>query len=72
MSLTPLNIGFRRQLTGNKWDQWIHLCQRLMQINLNEEQDKFVWSLTSSENFKVKSMYADMLDGHTRYLSVET
>jgi hypothetical protein len=42
MSSIPLNIGFRRQLVGNKWDQWVHLCKRLMQINLNEDQNKFV------------------------------
>jgi hypothetical protein len=68
MSLTPINIGFQRQLTGNKWDEWIHLCQRLMEINFNDEQDKFVWGLTSLGNFSVKSMYANMLDGHIRYL----
>jgi hypothetical protein len=62
MSSTPINIGFRRQLTGNKWNQWIHICQRLMEINLNEEQDKFVWGLTSSGNFTIKSMYIDMLE----------
>jgi hypothetical protein len=33
MSSTPLNIGFRRRLIDDKWDQWVHLCQRLMEIN---------------------------------------
>jgi hypothetical protein len=31
MISTPLNIGFRRRLIGNKCDQWVHLCQRLME-----------------------------------------
>jgi hypothetical protein len=39
-----------------------------MEINLNDDQDKFVWDLTSSRKFTVKSMYGDMLNGHTRYL----
>jgi hypothetical protein len=39
-----------------------------MEINLNDNQDKFVWDLTSSGKFTVKSMCADMLNGHTRYL----
>jgi hypothetical protein len=25
MDSTALNIGFRRTLSGNKWDKWIHL-----------------------------------------------
>jgi hypothetical protein len=68
MSSTPLNIGFRRRLIGDKWDQWVHLCQRLMEITLNEEQDRFVWGLTQSGKFTVKSMYGDMINGQTRYL----
>jgi hypothetical protein len=68
MGSTPLNIGFRRRLIGDKWDQWTHLCQRLMRINLNDDIDKFVWGLTSTGKFTVKSMYNDILNGHTRYL----
>jgi hypothetical protein len=56
---------FRRRLIANKWDQWVNLCQRLMEINLNENQDRFVWALTSSGKFTVKSMYGDMMNGHT-------
>jgi predicted phosphoadenosine phosphosulfate sulfurtransferase len=37
----PLNISFRRGLNDNKWLQWIHLCQRLITINLTTESDKF-------------------------------
>jgi hypothetical protein len=39
-----------------------------MEINLNDDQDKFIWGLTSSGKFTIKSMYGDMLNGHTRYL----
>ena len=38
----PLNISFRRVLIGDKWTSWLHLCQRLMMVQLSDEQDKFV------------------------------
>jgi hypothetical protein len=64
----PLNIAFRRSLTGNKWTNWLHLCRRLMRIHLNEDQDKFVWNLTTNGLFTVKSLYMDEMNGHTRFL----
>ena len=30
MSSRPINIGFRRNVTGNYWTRWEHLVQRLM------------------------------------------
>jgi hypothetical protein len=63
----PLNIAFHRSLTGNKWDRWLHLVNRLMAVTLSSEQDKFVWSLTTSGAFTVKSMYLDYMNGHTKY-----
>jgi hypothetical protein len=40
-----------------------------IQLNeLNGEKDRFVWSLTLSETFTVKSMYLDILDDDTKYL----
>jgi exonuclease III len=58
----PLNIGFRRALLGDRWDRWVHLVSRLMQIRLSEEEDVFHWNLTASGIFTVRSMYNDMLD----------
>jgi hypothetical protein len=68
LSQTPLNIGFRRVLNDHKWNQWVHLCQRLMSIQLNNDQDKFMWKLTETGTFTVKSMYLDLMNGHTRFL----
>ena len=62
MSATPLNIGFRRALNGDKWDRWVHLVTRLMGVNLSDNNDAFRWSLTTSGQFSVKSMYLDLLD----------
>jgi hypothetical protein len=64
----PLNIAFRRNLHGHTWDRWIHLCTRLMAIRLNDDIDVFVWKLNSNGVFSVKSMYLDMMNGHTRFL----
>jgi hypothetical protein len=64
----PINMTFRRGLNDNKWIQWLHLCQRLITINLTTESDSFIWKLNDSGVFTVKSMYLDMMNGHTIYL----
>jgi exonuclease III len=64
---TPINISFRRSLTGNKWTAWLHLCQRLMMVVLNHETDRFVWKLTTNGLFSVKSFYEDLMNEHTPY-----
>jgi hypothetical protein len=65
---TPINMGFTRRLVGDKWDSWVHLCRRLMEVRLNDGADSFIWNLTRSGSFTVKSMYADLINGHTRFL----
>jgi hypothetical protein len=51
MDSTPLNIGFRRTLGGNKWDSWIHLLQQLILVQLTDVDDVFRWNFTTSEFF---------------------
>jgi hypothetical protein len=68
MSHNPLNIEFRRSLTEKKWASWLHIVRRLMDIQLSGDQDSFVWNLTPSGVFSVKSMYLDYMNGHTVYL----
>jgi hypothetical protein len=65
---TPVNIRFRRVLSGNKWSAWLRLCQEIMVVQLSDEQDRFLWNLTSSRSFSVKSMYEDFMNGHTPFL----
>jgi hypothetical protein len=48
LSANPLNIEFRRVLSGNNWDAWLLLVQRLMTVTLTTDPDKFIWSLNSS------------------------
>jgi hypothetical protein len=64
----PLNIGFRRTFNVYKYNLWLHLCQRLMSVQLTNEPDNFVWNLNESGLFSVKSMYLDLMNGHTRFL----
>jgi hypothetical protein len=68
LATTPVNIGFRRSLTGVRWDRWIHLVQRLMSIQLNSNNDVFKWNLVESGRFLVKSMYLDMLNDNIVFL----
>jgi hypothetical protein len=65
---TPLNIGFRRVLSGNTWAVWLQLCEKLMSVQLTQETDRFVWKLTTTGLFTVKSMYKDLMNDHTPYL----
>jgi hypothetical protein len=64
----PLNIEFRRNLSNDRMDVWLLLLQRLIRINLSADPDIFVWKLTTSGIFSVKSMYADIMNGHTVFL----
>ena len=64
----PINLSFRRVLIGQRRTAWFTLIERLMRINLTNETDKFIWSLTKTGLFTVKSFYDDLLNGHTRYL----
>jgi hypothetical protein len=68
LASNPLNIGFRRTLNGNKWDLWRHLLHRLILVQLTDIEDSFKWRLTVSSVFSVKSMYIDLLNGHTIFL----
>jgi hypothetical protein len=67
LSSTPINIGFRRILDGNRWDIWTHLLDRLILLQLTDCDDSFKWSLASPYLFIVKSMYIDLLSGLTMY-----
>ena len=40
---------------------WLNLVERLMNISLCTQPDSFVWSLTNSGVYTVKSMYLDLL-----------
>jgi hypothetical protein len=68
LSHAPLNFGFWRVLRDGRWDSWLHLVQRLMSIQLNDESDRFKWNLMASGVLSMKSLYADFMNDHTKYL----
>ena len=47
---------------------WSHLFLRLTQVTLNNVPDVLKWSLNQNGQFTVKSMYEDLMNGHTIYL----
>ena len=58
----PLNIQFRRTLAGNRWEVWLHLVRRLMDVHLSQQPDQLVWKLTKNGEFSIKSMYLDVIN----------
>ena len=58
----PLNIQFRRSLVGGRWDAWLHLVRRLMDVHLSDEVDSIHWRLTMNGIFSMKHMYMDLVD----------
>jgi hypothetical protein len=70
MGSNSLNISFRWVLSGNKWDRWVQLVLRVMMVQLiTDNEENFQRSLTTFGSFIVKSMYLDLINGHTIYLT---
>ena len=47
----PLNIEFRRVLTGQRWVSWLQLVEELMRVTLTDVEDCFKWKLTPTGKF---------------------
>ena len=62
LNSVPLNIQFRRSLVGERWNAWLHLVRRLMDVQLSDQADTISWKLTTNGVFSVKSMYLDLID----------
>ena len=39
LSSVPLNIEFRRSLVRGRWNDWLHLVRRLMDVQLSADED---------------------------------
>ena len=65
----PLNIQFRRTLAGARWEAWLHLVRRLMDVQLAQRPDSLSWKLTRNGEFTVKSMYLDVINSSSIPLS---
>lgn len=64
-STIPLNILFRRGLIGENLVRWHNLVTLVANTSLDEEVDKFRWSLHQNNLFSVQSMY-NVLIGNTQ------
>ena len=61
LSSTPLNISFRRGLSGDKLKQWTELVGKVTSIELNNENDIFEWNLNKQQRYTVKSLYLNLM-----------
>ena len=59
---TTLNIQFQRALVGERWNAWMHLVWRLIEVQLSDQPDSIQWKLTSNGRFTVKSFYMDLIN----------
>uniref|UniRef100_A0A453HRF3 Reverse transcriptase zinc-binding domain-containing protein n=1 Tax=Aegilops tauschii subsp. strangulata TaxID=200361 RepID=A0A453HRF3_AEGTS len=59
---TPLNIQFRRALVGERWNAWMHLVQRLIDVQLSNQPDSMHWKLARNGVLTVKSFYMDLIN----------
>ena len=58
----PLNVSFRRHLTGVNLRDWMYLGHRVANIQLGDNKDIGIWQLHKSGQFSVRSMYSALLD----------
>jgi hypothetical protein len=61
LSKVPVNVSFRRQLTGNNLILWYTLVQRIMHVHLNTNKNVFRWNLHQHGNFSAHSMYLALI-----------
>jgi hypothetical protein len=50
-------VAFRRDLSDQRLIAWNALLQRLTNIQLQNDHDKFCWNLHENDKFLVASMY---------------
>ena len=43
LNSVPLNVSFRRTLTGDNLVAWLKLVSTVINVNLSEEDDIFRW-----------------------------
>ena len=56
-SRVPLNVSFRRSLTGHLLILWHDLVAQISHVRLNNNADVFRWNLNQAGVFTVSSMY---------------
>jgi hypothetical protein len=64
VSTIPLQVSFRRALRGSVLDKWVELVGQIIDVNLNDQKDVFIWGVHMGQKFSVKSMYSDIMKQH--------
>lgn len=57
LSTTPLNVTFRRALTGVNLESWYKLVACVLNTSLTGDRDIFIWNLHKSGVFSTRSFY---------------
>jgi hypothetical protein len=57
LNTVPVNVSFRRALTGDKLIAWFDLVSKVATVILSEEKDIFWWDLHGKGSFTLSSMY---------------
>ena len=57
LSMTLLNVAFRRSLIGVNLQAWHDVVAMVVDAQLTNQRDRFVWGLHQNGLFSVKSMY---------------
>ena len=47
---------------GNRWEAWLHLVRRLMDVQLSQQPDQLYCKLTENGVCSGKSMYVDVIN----------
>ena len=61
LSITLLNVAFRRSLVGVNLQTWHEVVAMVADVQLTNQRDRFVWGLHQNGLFSVKSMYRAVL-----------
>jgi phage-related holin len=68
LNANPLNGSFRQALVGNKLMEWHNLVARVAHINLNDNNNKFIWLLNRNGTFSVNSMYRYLINNGVKIM----
>ena len=60
----PLNVTFRRSLQGQNLILWYELVNKIANVQLNDNKNRFRWNITSNGLFTVQSMYRSLLNNN--------
>lgn len=62
LSMSPLNVSFRRVLIGEKLGDWLSLVSLVLPVTLNDNKDEFVWLLKWNSNVSTQSLYTNIME----------